>query len=163
MTGFDYVVIAILLVSLALGGWRGLVSEVLALLAWVIAFLVAKHFSPLLQPLFSSVTSEPLIQQAGAFALLFVVTLLLLGLLRLLLREALHAVGLGVADRLLGAVFGLARGLLMVLILVLLGGLTNFPKQQWWYNAMFAPPLETAVLAIRPWMPEQLAKRIQFR
>ncbi|GAA5181066.1 CvpA family protein [Niveibacterium umoris] len=163
MTGFDYVVVSILLISLAIGAWRGLVSEVLALLAWVIAFLVAKHFSGLVEPLFSSVSSEPLIRQAGSFALLFIASLLVLGLLRLLLREALHAVGLGLADRMLGALFGLVRGLLMVFLLVLLGGLTEFPKQPWWYSAMFAPPLETAVLTTMPWMPEQLAKRIKFR
>ena len=163
MSGFDYAVIAITLISLAIGAWRGLVSEVLALLAWVVAFFVAKHFSPLVVPLFSGITSEPLLQQAGAFALVFIASLLVLGLLRLLLRELLHAVGLGLADRAFGAMFGLARGLLLVFALVMAGGLTNLPRQAWWHDAVLAPPLEAAVLAVAPWMPEPLAKRIQFR
>jgi membrane protein required for colicin V production len=163
MTGFDYVVLAILAISLGVGAWRGLVSEVLALIAWLVAFLVAKHFSPLVVPLFSGVTSEPLLQQVAAFASLFIVCLLLLGLLRLLLRELLHAVGLGLADRVLGATFGVVRGALIIFVLVLIGGMTNLPRQPWWQNATFAPPCETAVLAVVPWMPEPLAKRIQFR
>jgi len=163
MTTFDYAAMAILAISLGVGAWRGLVSEVLALIAWGVAFLVAKHFSPLVLPLFSGMTAEPLLQQVAAFASLFIVCLLLLGLLRLLLRELLHAVGLGVADRMLGAIFGVVRGALVIFLLALLGGMTNLPKQPWWQNATFAPPFEMAVLAVVPWMPEPFAKRIQFR
>jgi membrane protein required for colicin V production len=163
MTAFDYVVLAVLVVSLLLGAWRGLVSEVLALLAWVIAFVAAKHFGALAMPLFAGFVSEPLLQQGGAFVAIFVLTLLLLGLARLLLRELLHAVGLGLADRTLGAIFGLTRGLLIVFLLVVAGGLTDMPKQPWWQDASLAPPLETAALASRPWMPERVAKRIHYR
>ncbi|MCL2657424.1 MAG: CvpA family protein [Betaproteobacteria bacterium] len=163
MAVFDYVVLAILFVSLLLGAWRGLVSEVLALFAWVSAFLAARHFTAFVVPFFSRFVAEPLLQQGGAFVAVFVLTLLLFGLLRLLLRELLHAIGLGLADRTLGAVFGLARGLLIIFLLVAAGGITDMPKQPWWQGASFAPPLETAVLASRPWMPERIAKRIHYR
>ncbi len=163
MTGFDFIVLAILAVSLILGAWRGLVSEVLALAAWVLAFLAAKHLGPLATPYLERFVAEPLLQQGGAFVAIFVATLLLLGLARLLLRELLHAVGLGFADRTLGAIFGLTRGLLVIFLLVVVGGLTNMPKQTWWQEATLAPPLETAALASRPWMPERVAKRIHYR
>ena len=63
----------------------------------------------------------------------------------------------------LGAIFGIARGVLIVLICVMLGGLTPLPREPWWKNAVFAPPLETAVLAMKPWMPETMAKKIRYR
>jgi membrane protein required for colicin V production len=59
-------------------------------------------------------------------------------------------------------VFGLARGLLVVLVLVAAGGLTSAPQQAWWKQAVLAQPLETAVLVAKPWLPDDLAKRIRF-
>jgi membrane protein required for colicin V production len=63
----------------------------------------------------------------------------------------------------LGAIFGIARGLLIVLLAVMLGGLTPLPKEPWWKHAVFAPPLETAVLAARPWLPAGMAQKIRYR
>jgi membrane protein required for colicin V production len=75
----------------------------------------------------------------------------------------LSAVGLAPLDRLLGAVFGVARGVLVAWVAVLLSGLTALPQQQWWRQALLAPPFETAVLAAKPWLPADLAKRIRYR
>jgi membrane protein required for colicin V production len=83
--------------------------------------------------------------------------------LRWLATLLLKASGLRPLDRVLGALFGVARGALVVLVLVLLAGLTPLPQQQWWRQALFAPPLETAVLAVMPWLPPELAKRIRYR
>ena len=84
-------------------------------------------------------------------------------LLRLALSKLLRAIGLGPLDRFLGAVFGVARGVLVVLLCVLIGGLTVLPQQAWWRQAWLAPPLETAVLAAKPWLPAAVAKRIRYR
>ncbi|HNJ77630.1 MAG TPA: CvpA family protein, partial [Azospira sp.] len=73
------------------------------------------------------------------------------------------ALGLTAVDRLLGVVFGLARGMLIVLIAVAVGGMTSAPKERWWRDAALSEPLETAVLASRPWLPPEAAKRIHFR
>ncbi|MBP8162152.1 MAG: CvpA family protein, partial [Propionivibrio sp.] len=66
-------------------------------------------------------------------------------------------------DRLLGMIFGVARGLAIVLILVAVGGMTMVPKEKWWVEAYFSAPLETAVMASEPWLPSEVAKRIRFR
>jgi len=163
MTVFDYLVVGILVVSLLLGAWRGLVSEILALAAWALAFLAARHFGPLLVPWLAGMVSQPVLRLVLAYALVFVLTLIVLGLLRLLLRELLHAVGLGLADRTLGAIFGLLRGVLICLLLVLVGGLTDLPREPWWRGARLAPPLETAVLAASPWMPKAVSERLHYR
>lgn len=163
MTGFDLCVLAILAISLLLGLWRGLVSEVLALAAWVLALLAGKMFASDAAPALAGVIKDPTLQMIVAFALIVVAVILLVALMRFLLRELLRAAGLGVADRLLGACFGLGRGLLVVLLGVLLAGMTSLPRSTWWQESMLAPPLETAVLAAKPWMPAAMAKRIKYR
>jgi len=84
-------------------------------------------------------------------------------LFRLAVSKLLRAVGLGPLDRFLGAVFGVARGVLLLLLCVLVAGLTPLPQQALWRQAWLAPPLETAVLAARPWLPPEVAKRIRYR
>jgi membrane protein required for colicin V production len=72
-------------------------------------------------------------------------------------------VGLGLLDRLLGGAFGVVRGALVVLFVVMLAGLTPLPAAEWWCAAVLAPPLETAVIAAKPWLPQEFAKRIKYR
>ncbi|MFC5300547.1 CvpA family protein [Azospira restricta] len=162
MTAFDYGVIVILLASLALGMWRGLIGEVLALLAWVLAVLAAWQFGAEVGGLITAV-ADPGMRVLAGYALVFVGVLIVLGLVRLAIRGLLKALGLSAVDRVLGVFFGVARGLLIVLVLVAIGGMTSAPKQSWWAEARLAPPLETAVLASKPWLPPEAAKRIRFR
>lgn len=163
MTVFDYAVLAIVAASVLLGAWRGLVSEVLALAAWVAALLTARELAPGMAPVFSDWLKEPALQYAAAFAVIVVAVLVTVALTRLTLSKLLRAIGLGPLDRFLGAVFGVARGVLVVLLCVLVGGLTMLPQQAWWRQAWLAPPLETAVLASKPWLPAAVAKRIRYR
>lgn len=163
MTAFDFIFLALIGFSLILGAWRGLSSELLALIAWGVAFLAARQFGPALQPALAHAVSIPFLQVAGAYIGVFVLTLLVLGLLRLFLRELLHAVGLGLADRSLGAVFGVLRGCFIAFLLVLAGGLTDLPRKPWWRDATFSAPLEFAVLATRPMLPERVSKRLHYR
>ncbi len=162
MTVFDYGVIAILVASLALGLWRGLIGEVLALLAWVLAGLAAWQFGPEIGALLTAI-ADPGLRVLAGYATVFFAVLVVLGLLRLAIRGLLKALGLTAVDRLLGVVFGLARGMLIVLIAVAVGGMTSAPKEPWWRAAALSEPLETAVLASRPWLPPEAAKRIHFR
>lgn len=162
MTAFDYVVLAVVAASVLLGLWRGVVSELLSLVAWVVAFFAARAGAGAVADVLTSYVADPSLRYVAGFAVVFVSVLLVLAMLRLALRELLHAVGLGFADRILGAAFGVARGVLVVLVGVLLGGLTAMPRQPWWRQAVLAPPLEVAVLASRPWLPLELAKRIHY-
>ena len=162
MTAFDYGVIVIVLASLALGLWRGLIGEVLALLAWVLAALAAWQFGPEIGVLITAI-ADPGLRVLAGYAVVFCGVLIVLALVRLAVRGMLKALGLTAVDRLLGVFFGVARGLLIVLILVAVGGMTSAPKEPWWARAQLAPPLETAVLALKPWLPPEAAKRIRFR
>ncbi len=163
MTAFDYAVLAIVAASILLGAWRGLVSEVLALAAWVAALLAGYALAPEMASVFGAWLKEPELQYAAAFALIVIAVLVAVALLRIALSKLLRAIGLGPLDRFLGAVFGVARGGLVVLLCMLIGGLTVLPQQAWWRQAWLAPPLETAVLAAKPWLPDTVAKRIRYR
>ena len=163
MTVFDYAVFGVVAASLLLGLWRGLVSEVLALLAWVAAFFAARAVAPGLAPIFGRFTHEAALQYVAAFAAVFVAVLLVFAIGRIVAAKLLRAVGLGWADRLLGMLFGIGRGVLIALVAVLLGGMTPLPREAWWRDAWLAPPLETAVVAAKPWLPKAVAQRIRYR
>lgn len=163
MTVLDYVLLAIVVLSALVGLWRGLVSEVVALLAWVVALGAAWLYASEVALMLESHITEPAWRQVAGFALIFVGVLLLAAVLRFLLRELLRAAGLGPADRMFGTFFGVARGLAIAFVLVLVGGMLGMAKETWWVDSLFAPPLETAVIASKPWLPEVVAERIRFR
>lgn len=149
--------------SSLLGAWRGVVSEMLALAAWVVGFLVARAYAGDVSALFGHWLTDPTLRYAAGFASVVVGVLLVFGIGRLVLSLLLRAVGLGLIDRLLGAAFGIGRGVLIAVVAVLLGGMTALPKEPWWRDAVLAPPLETAVIAMKPWLPPDVAKRIRYR
>jgi membrane protein required for colicin V production len=161
--GFDFAVLAVTAASALLGLWRGVVSEMLALAAWVMGFLAAHAWAEDLGHHLGGLVAEPALRYAAGFFLILVGVLILFGVGRFLIRLLLRAVGLGLVDRILGAGFGAARGFLIVLIGVLLAGMTALPKAIWWRQAVLAPPLETAAIAVKPWLPVEMAKRIHYR
>lgn len=163
MTPFDYVVLAVIALSLLIGVWRGVVSEILALLAWIVAFLCARLWAGSVGDMLMASDVAPHWRQVAGFLAVFAGVLIGFVLARWLISRFLKAVGLGTLDRLLGALFGIARGILLVWVGVLLAGLTALPSQPWWQAATLAPPFETAVLASKPWLPPDLAKRIRYR
>jgi membrane protein required for colicin V production len=138
------------------------VGEVLSILAWVIALVAAWMFGASVGAgLFGGIHDHSIRLVAG-FATVVVLVLVVVALLKLALRGLLKAIGLSVTDRLLGVLFGLLRGLAIVLLLVAVGGVTPLPRQGWWRDARLAPPLETVVLAGKPWLPADVAKRIRY-
>ncbi len=162
MTVFDYAVLTIVGLSILLSMMRGFVREVLAIAGWVAAFFVAKLYTLELAPLLPEGIPTETLRLLAAFVILFLATLLVASLLAIALSEVFKKVGLGWLDRWLGAVFGLARGVMMVAVLVLLAGLTSIPQDARWRNAMFSAPLEALVISGLQWMPQGVAKHIKF-
>jgi membrane protein required for colicin V production len=162
MTLFDYTVLTIVGASVVLSVMRGFTRELLALLAWVAAFIVATGASGTVAGWLANSISDESLRALTAFVAVFVGTLLLVSIAGLLLSQAVRRAGLGVEDRLLGAVFGLARGLLIVLVAVLLAGLTPLPRQPAWVNAMLSPPLEALAGALKPWLPQVFSRNISY-
>ena len=160
MTGFDYAAIGIMLLSLLLGLWRGLTYELLSLVGWPLAFLMSWQLAGKIEPLLP--VGEDDARVALAYVLVFVATLLLWALLVWLLTQLIKAAGLGGMDSVLGGLFGLLRGAIVIVVLVLLAGMTNIPKQAFWRNAKFSRTAEDAALLARTGLPDSIARRIHY-
>ncbi|MBL8377092.1 MAG: CvpA family protein [Burkholderiales bacterium] len=162
MTLFDYAIAAILAASIAVSVWRGLIREILSLFAWVVAFVVANAFAGDLAPSLTMLPGHPVLRLIVAFLLILVACAIGMALINWLLLRAIRASGMTLADRGLGGLFGLARGLLIVLSLVIVGGMTKAPEMPFWKDALFSPLAQTAVETLRPWLPETIGSRVKF-
>jgi membrane protein required for colicin V production len=162
MTLFDLVVVIIVGLSVLLSLIRGLVREVLALAAWVVAFLAANVLSSQIAPWMPEALPNDELRLLAGFLCVFVGVLIAMSVLAILASKLVKSAGLGVEDRLLGGMFGLARGLMVVMIIVLLAGLTSLPRQAVWRNAMLSDPLELFAVHVKSWLPADLAQRITF-
>lgn len=163
MTLLDYAVLTIIGFSVLLGIIRGLVREVLALAAWAIAFIVAWIFGDQLASIMpTEIPGEELRMLAG-FALLFFVVLLAMSLVAMGVSQLVKSAGLSVEDRLLGAMFGLVRGIAVVTVLVLLAGATALPNQPFWREAALRPVLERVAIVVKSWLPSAVSQHIRYR
>ena len=162
MTVLDYTILTIIGISILLGMLRGLVREALNLLAWVAAFWVANAYTVEIASLLPAAIPTESVRVLAAFVILFLGALLMMSLVTIALAELVKTLKLGAYDKGLGAMFGLMRGLLIVLALVLLAGLTSLPHQGVWRNAMFSAPLEALAADVKPWLPDGLSKRVSY-
>ncbi|MDO8812793.1 MAG: CvpA family protein [Gallionella sp.] len=160
MTGFDFTVIAILLVSLLIGLWRGLVYEVLSLVGWPVAFVLSKLFAVSVAPMMPG--TQETMRVALAYTAVFVAALIVWGVLTWLLSKLVKAAGLGWLDRMLGGLFGVLRGMLAILVLVWLAGLTHIPEQPFWRTAQTSKAAEDVALLTKAWLPDSIAQRIRY-
>jgi membrane protein required for colicin V production len=162
MTIFDYIVLIIIGLSVILSVMRGMIREVLAIVGLVAAFYVGITYTNQLLPMMPVDIPNDALRVLAAFLVLFLATLLLATLLGIALSAIFKKAGLGWLNRFLGALFGVARGLLIVCVIVFLAGLTDIPKDSRWRNAMFSAPIEALVLSSLPWVPESIAKHVKY-
>ena len=167
MTGFDFAAVGILLVSLLLGFWRGLVYAVLSLLGWPLAFFLSKMYAASIAPMMPALNHVEGAQEASrlamAYALVFVAVLIVWSVLVWLLSKLVKAIGMGWLDSVLGGLFGLLRGVLVILALVWLAGLTQIPEQSFWREAKSSRAAEDVALLTKNWLPDSVAQRIRYR
>jgi membrane protein required for colicin V production len=162
MTWLDYAVAGVFAVSVLVGAWRGLVREVISVLGWVIAFLAANLLAGPIGPAMPQAIPTPELRVAAAFVAVFLGALVLSSLAGLLLSKIVRSVGLGGVDRLLGAVFGAARGLLVVAAAAVLAGLTSAPAQRYWRESASGPLLVQIALTLKPLLPQTLTERLRY-
>ncbi len=161
-TFFDYGVAFILVASALIGVLRGLVREVLALVGWVVAFVLAYHFGGTVSHWMpESLPGGELTRSALGFLTVFFGTWIVSALVGAVLGQLLETTGLKPADRGLGLVFGLARGGLIVMLIVVLAGLTKLPEEPFWRDAVSRPYVMQAMDELRHWLPPDLARYVK--
>jgi membrane protein required for colicin V production len=162
VTVFDYVVVFILVASVVISTLRGLVKEILSLLSWVVAFALANAYGATLAPMLPEMIPGQAVRLMVAFVALFLGVRILMGLLTLAIEALLKASGLGLVDRGLGGLFGLARGMLIVLATVIVCGMTSIPQQAFWKDALLAPIAEAGAHTIKPFLPAAMAQHVRY-
>jgi membrane protein required for colicin V production len=161
MTWIDLAAIIVVVLSLLLGVLRGLVRELFSLTAWVLAAVIAALYGPLAAKYVPPLIPGPLFATVAGFLIVFVVVLIVAGILGLVLGKIIRAAGLGAGDRFLGGVFGVLRGIIIMAIAVMVVGLTPLSKDEAWKSSMVVPPLESLVVAVRPYLPSVIAERVR--
>ncbi|MCM1511877.1 MAG: CvpA family protein [Oxalobacter formigenes] len=162
MTAFDYILLFLLGCSVVIGTTRGFLREVISLAGWVVAFIVANMYGVKLAPMLPAVLPGATLRLIVAFIVLFIAARIAMMLLAKAVDALVSADGLSGLNRLLGCVFGLARGLLISLVLVLLCGMTAVPQQPFWKNAMLSPYAEEAARMALPFLPAGMAESISY-
>ena len=154
MASLDWIFVVVLLGSMLLGAWRGLVYEVLSLLGWVVAFMVARTWAQAVAVWLPLDGWDMQLRYAAAFVLLIVGALFAWGVISWLSKQLIEAVGLRPVDRTLGALFGVLRGGLLLLVLALVIQYTPMNKALWWQESTLAPWLTAALSFVLPALPQ---------
>jgi membrane protein required for colicin V production len=141
---------------------RGVVREMIALLAWVAGFVMAIQYAAPVAGWLAGLEVAPAARHVLGFVLILLTALIAGALVARTLSGVVRAIGLGFLDRLLGAVFGVARGLLAIVAFALVAGVTALPRHDWWQNSILGQPLGQAALSLRPYLPRAWAERLDF-
>ena len=162
MTTFDWVVVCVVALSTLFAFFRGVIRELIALIAWVVGIAAALVYAPALAAALPNVGAHPAFRYAIAFALVVLAALVMGALVAWPLSKAVRAVGLGFVDRFLGSIFGFVRGVMLMLAVVFVAGFTALPRTAWWQESALVPPLVAGIYALRPHLPPELAGRLDY-
>lgn len=160
MPVLDWVFATVLLLSVLLGAWRGLVFEVLSVLSWIAAFVLAQWLALDVAHYLPMSGASDMVRYAAGFLLVFIATVMFGGLVAALLKKLMASVGLRPVDRVLGALFGAARGLLLLLLATLLGAMTPFKASPAWQESQGVAISLVVWHTLQPSLPRELVKHL---
>lgn len=163
MIWIDYAILGVVGLSAFISVVRGFLKEALSLLGWIAAIWIGLAFSEDVGAQLADKVTVPSVRIALAFFSLFIATLFITGLIIYLVGLLVQKTGLSGTDRMLGVIFGVARGAVIVGILVLLAGLTPLPGDPWWRESMLVPHFERFALEMRGLLPAEIAQYFEFR
>jgi membrane protein required for colicin V production len=155
MSTVDWLFTGLLGLSMLTGLWRGLVREVLSVISWVAAFFLSQWFAPQASEFLPMTGASETIRYAAGFVAVFIACLVLGGLLGWLLQKVLSTVGLGLLDRMLGAVFGLVRGAVVVLAVTVVMQMTPLKSSPMWEASQGAVLAGKVLQGLKPMLPKE--------
>lgn len=162
MSMLDLIVLLVLVLAVVRGLMRGMVDTLFSLAAWILAFVLGKWGALMVAPLLPIATDNPGIRYFAAFAVIFLAVLIGVLLLGHALASLVKAAGLGSADKVLGGVLGLVKGLVILVGLTLAAGLTSLPRTDFWKQAMLSDSLQALAQRALPLLPAEMAKYVRF-
>lgn len=158
MAVLDLIFLTVLLLSMLLGAWRGLVFELLSVLSWAASFVLAQWFAADMATLLPLNGWPEAGRHAAGFAAVFVLALFGCSLVAALARKLVEATGLRPADRVLGALFGVVRAAVLLLVVAVLAQLTPLHESDWWNESSGVPWLSVALKEIKPALPQEFGR-----
>ncbi|MCF8208090.1 MAG: CvpA family protein [Rhodoferax sp.] len=158
MQTLDWFFLLILGFSLLVGAWRGLVFEVISLVSWIAAFVLAQWFAPAVGRWLPLGEASEVLRFAAGFVSVFVAVIFAGGLVAFIVKKLVAAVGLSPADRMLGALFGIARGVLLSLVVAVLVGMTPLRTALWWQDSIGAQWATVVLHGMKPALPGDFGK-----
>ena len=158
----DFVILGIILVSTVISLIRGFIREAFSLAIWILAFWIGWTFFREAAFYLEPWIATPSVRLGVAFAGLMVLSLVVGGLVNYLVIRLIQSTGLSGSDRFIGMIFGAARGILAVAVLVLLAGLTPLPADPWWQESKLIPYFEELALWMKEMLPTEVADKFQF-
>ena len=162
MAWVDLFIIVVIVLSALISLIRGFVKESISLFTWIIAGVLALRYYAPMAELFEPFISSLTLRQWVGGGCLFLVTLLVGAIVNFIVSQLVSKTGLSGTDRMLGTVFGLARGIMIVAVIVLLAGLTALPQDPWWQDSQFMPHFERVALWLADYLPADVAENIRF-
>jgi membrane protein required for colicin V production len=162
MSVLDLAAVAVIVVSAGWGVWRGFTKEVMSLAGWVLAFVAANSVAGPLGDRLPAALATPEVRVLIAFVAVFVLVLIAAAIVGMLLSKFLKAAGLSGVDRTLGGLFGLARGIIILLAFTIVAGLTSLPRQPVWKESVVAGMATRTVMQLTSWLPPALEKRLKY-
>jgi membrane protein required for colicin V production len=160
MNPVDYILLAVMVISALVGAVRGLLREVVALLTWLVALWAAWQFGPLLEPALGGLLADPDVRPWAARAILFVALLFVGAAIGWIVSYFVRLSLFSGTDRLLGLLFGVARGVVVVGILALLGQTLELDEEPWWSGSLLMPQAERTADALRGLVGEEPFERV---
>ena len=162
MSWIDLVILGVIVLSSLISLIRGFVKESISLVTWVIAGVVAfRYFIPLadlLEPFVNSLTTRKWISGG----ILFIATLIVGAIVNFIVSQLVSRTGLSGTDKTLGVVFGAARGVLIVSMVVLLASLTPMPSAEWWQDSALIGFFQPLAEWIKGLIPQDVAGQFSF-
>jgi membrane protein required for colicin V production len=158
----DYAILSIIALSVLISIIRGFTKEALSLAGWIVAAWVALNFSEKAEPLLRDYIEIPSIRLLVAFVALFIVTLFLAALVNYLVSQAVKKTGLSGTDRMIGIFFGVARGIVIVAVLVMAAGMTPLPQDPWWAESQLIHYFESIAQYISQFLPDDFVAKLRY-
>ncbi len=154
----DYTIAGIIVFSTLVSLVRGFVREVLSLVVWILALWVAyQYYAEFAARFLGGISSESL-RAPLAFLIIFLAILIVGAIINFIIGGLVYKTGLSGTDRVLGLVFGLARGVLLVAVLILAAQITAMPKESWWKESQLIPQFDGIAQWIHSILPEEIQK-----
>jgi membrane protein required for colicin V production len=160
MVAMDWFFVGVLVISMLVGAWRGLVFEVISVVSWIAAFVLAQWFAPAVGHWLPISSTNEALRYGLGFLIVFVGTIFAGSLIAFVVKKLLAAVGLSPADRLLGAAFGVVRGVMILLAITVVVGMTPFKSAPWWQESEGARLAGVALHGLKPVLPEDFGQYI---